>query len=161
VLAASSLPSAGHCYRIGQRLRRDEQHLGAQCEVGDREPDVRQEGAGKQRHFLLRDELGRQPDRVFRPAGVVARHDLDRPAEHAATGVRLLDRQLPSQPVRQRELRNRRVAVDLADANPVGLRQGRAQRRGQCGQRKQFAARGHRLALSSEENVAGRPNLVS
>jgi hypothetical protein len=62
-------------------------------------------------------------DRVVGLARVVARDHLQRTAEQAAGSVDLVDREFPGFAVRHQELRDRRVAVDFADAD--GLACGR------------------------------------
>ena len=106
-----------------ERLGGDEQHLLLLGEIGHREADVGEEGAGQQRHALARDQLVGERHGVGRLAAVVARDHLERAAaEHAAGGVDLLDRELPALLVGQREPRKARVAVDLADLDRFLLR---------------------------------------
>jgi hypothetical protein len=64
-------------------------------------------------------------------AGIVARDHLDAAAEQSAAGIDLLDRQLPRLAIGHQKLRDRRVAVDLADSDrPRRLRAGRCRQRG-------------------------------
>ncbi len=127
-----------------ERLGGDEQHLLLLGEVRDREPDVGEEGAGEQRHLLARDQLVGERHGVRGLAAVVAREHLERPAaEHAARGVDLLDRELPALLVGQREARETRVAVDLADLDGLRRRGRERQRRCHEGGGKQAATVEH------------------
>ena len=93
---------------------------------------MRQEGAGDQRHAFARHQLFGDANRLARIGAVVALHDLELLAEHAALGVDLLDRKLDALLVGIEEGRLRFVAVELADPDGV-LRGGRQGRRDEGG----------------------------
>jgi len=101
--------------RVGQRFAGNEQFAALLSEIAQREADIGEESAGQQIDLLLVHQFAGQPDRVLRPPGVVAADHLERPAEHAAGGIDLLDGQLPAVAIRQGERRHRGVGVDLAD----------------------------------------------
>jgi hypothetical protein len=88
-------------------------------------------------------------DRVVGLAGVIARDHLDRAPEQTAGGVDFLDREFPRLAIRHEKLRNRRVAVDLADPDRHRSRRTlradgwRDQRRSTCGD--QHSARDRQL----------------
>jgi len=85
--------------------------------VRERQADVGKVAAGQEADFLVAQELAGQADRVLRPAGVIAREQLQLAAQHAAGGVELVSRELHAVAVRQGEGGLGGVAVDLADAD--------------------------------------------
>src|SRR5512132_2776076 len=80
--------------RVAEWLGGDEKHPFLSGEVGNRETDVREEGAHQQRDVLPHRELVGRGQRVADIAAVVARNDFEGPAEHAALVVDLGERQL-------------------------------------------------------------------
>ena len=100
---------------VAQRLGRDVDDLPLVCEVGERDPDVRQERSEQERDPLAADELVGDAGRVPGRGAVVARDDLELAPGDAALGVDLLKRQLPAVPVGHGEGRPAAVGVQLAD----------------------------------------------
>ena len=129
---------------VGQRLGGDEQRLALLGEVGDGEADVRREGADQEGDLLAAQQLLGDAHRVGRIAVVVAAHDLDLLAQHAARGIDLLDRELPALLVGLEEGGEDLVAVELAELDRV-LRGGRQRERS-----------GHDGRDAGEQTIAGQ-----
>jgi len=100
---------------VGERLGGHEDDLALLGQIRYRQADVRRERAHQDVRFLPRDQLLRHAHRIARRAAVVARHHLELAAEHAALGVDLLERELPTLLVRLEEGREDLVAVQLSD----------------------------------------------
>ena len=107
---------------VRQGFGGEKKHLFLLGEIGQREPDVRQEATGQEVHFLTRNQFLGDPYRISRVAAVVADHHLDLAPRHAAGGVDLFERQVHAFLVRVQEGRLRLVTVDLADPNRLLLR---------------------------------------
>ena len=106
---------------VAQGFGGDEKHLVPAGEIGDRQTDVGEEGAGQQHHLLAAHQLLGEAHGVAGLAPVVARDHLERPAENAALGVDLVQRQLPAVAIRHGEGGQRPgVAVELADPDRLG-----------------------------------------
>ncbi|MNV64351.1 hypothetical protein D3C71_1569890 [compost metagenome] len=149
---------------VGKRLGGQEEHLLLFGEVGQRQAGVGEEPAKQQFHFLAGNQLLRGAHRIARVAVVVARDDFQLPAQHAAFGVDLFQRQLPTLLVGAQKGGNGLVAVDFADAYRrfLVLGDGNAdgrQRQGQeCGRKRaaqQSKAGGEHGGIAGERFQAG------
>jgi len=107
---------------VGERFGGEKQHLALLGEVSDGEAHVRRERAHQQRDALTHQELLGGAHGVAGIAVVVADHELQLAAEHAAAGVDFVDRELHALPVRLEEGREHLVAVELAQLDRLGTR---------------------------------------
>ncbi|MCY1554090.1 hypothetical protein D9M68_906350 [compost metagenome] len=81
---------------VGERFGCQEKHLLLLGEVGQRQPGIGKKAPEKQFDFFAGQQFLGRAHRIAGIAVVVARNHFQLPAQHAASGVDLFQRQLPA-----------------------------------------------------------------
>jgi hypothetical protein len=100
---------------VGQRLGGNEKNFLFLGKAGDRQTDMRGEGADQERHLLASHQFLGQAHGVARVAVVVAADDLQLAAENATGAVDFVEREFHPMAIRLEECRKLLVLVDLAE----------------------------------------------